>query len=106
MAYRQLGDYEVLANLETPEFSLRVLKITKESVIQPHHHHRTTQTYFVLEGTAKATVDDHTTELNRYQVLRVPVDAVHSLQTDSQAIVLSISVPPLEPSDQHVAAQR
>ena len=106
MAYRQLGDYEVVSHLETPECSLRLLRLTKDSLIHPHHHHKTTQTYFILEGTAKATVGDQTTVIERHQILRVPIDAVHSIRTDGQALVLSISIPPLEASDQHVAAQR
>ena len=106
MAYRQLGNYEVLSHLETPECSLRLLKLAKDDLVQPHHHHKTTQTYFVIQGTARATVGEQTTVLERYQILRVPVDAVHSIQTDGQAIVLSISIPPLEAADQHVAAQR
>jgi len=54
----------------------------------------------------KATVGDETTVLEPHQILRVPVDAVHSIRTDGHALVLSISIPPLEASDQHVAAQR
>ena len=106
MAYRQLGNYEVVSHLETPECSLRLLRLNRDSVVQPHHHHKTTQTYFVLEGTVKGTVGDQTTFLEAHQILRVPVDAVHSIRTDVEALVLSISIPPLEASDQHVAAQR
>lgn len=104
MAHRQLGDYEVVSHLETPECSLRLLKLTKDSVVHLHHHHKATQTYFLLEGTAEATVDDETMVIEPHQILRVPVDAVHSIRTARQALVLSISIPPLETSDQHMTA--
>ena len=72
-----------MSHLEAPEGGLRLLKLTKESIIHPHHHHNATQTYLILEGIAKATVGDKTTDLKRHQILRVPVDAVHSIRTDN-----------------------
>ena len=106
MAYRQLGNYQVVSHLETPECSLRLLKLTKDSVVHPHHHHKTTQTYFVLEGTAEVTAAEETMVLKPHQVLRVPIDTVHSIRAQGEVLVLSISIPPLEASDQHVATQR
>ncbi len=106
MGTRQLGDYEVLSHQETPECSLRLLRFTKDASVRPHHHHKTTQTYFVLEGKVQVSVGDETSTVAAHETLRVPVDAVHSLQGVGDALVLSISIPPLQPSDQHVAAQR
>jgi mannose-6-phosphate isomerase-like protein (cupin superfamily) len=106
MSTRQLGDYEVLSHQETPECSLRLLRFAKDSSVRPHHHHKTTQTYFVLEGTVQVTVGEETSIIGPHQILRAPVDAVHSLQGTGDALVLSISIPPLQSSDQHVAAHR
>jgi hypothetical protein len=94
-----------VSHLEAPECGLRLLKLTKESIIHPHHHHNTTQTYLILEGIAKATVGDKTTDLKRHQILRVPVDAVHSIRTGNQALVLSIFISPLEASYLHCPSQ-
>jgi len=100
-----IGDYEVVSHVATPECSLRVLRLTKGKSVRPHHHHKTTQIYFVLEGTAQATLDDKPIMLKRHQVLRVPPEVIHGIGTDDEAIVLSISIPPLDFSDQHVAME-
>ncbi len=105
MAHVRIGDYEVISYTETPECSLRLLKLAKDKFVHLHHHHKTTQIYFVLEGTARVTVDDKLVVLKPHQILRVPIDALHSIRTDDEAVVLSISVPPLEASDQHVATE-
>lgn len=106
MPYEHLGEYEVLSDLETAECSLRLLKLTKDKFVQAHHHHRTTQTYFLVDGTAQATVGGETVVLQPYQIIRVPVDTIHSIRTKGEALVLSISIPPLEASDQHIATER
>ncbi len=105
MTHAHMGDYEVLSDHVTPECSLRLLKLTRDKFVHLHHHHKTAQIYFVLEGTAQVTMDRETVELKPRQVLRVPIDALHSIRTEGQALVLSISIPPLEPSDQHVATE-
>lgn len=100
-----IGDYEVVRHIATPECSLRVLRLRKGKSVRPHHHHKTTQIYFVLEGTAQATLDDQLVVLKPHQVLRVPPEAIHGIGTDGEAIVLSISIPPLDFTDQHVAVE-
>ena len=40
-----------------------------------------------------------------HQILRIPCDTVYGIQTKDRALVLSISIPPLEASDQHVATE-
>ena len=105
MAHMHLGDYEVVSHLETPECSLRLLKLTENKFVYSHHHHKTVQTYFVLEGIAQATVDGEIVFLKPYQILRVPVDSIHSIRAEEAALVLSISIPPLEGTDQHLVME-
>lgn len=105
MTQHQIGDYAVVSHMETPECSLRLLRLTKDKYVQTHHHHKTTQTYFVLDGTIQASVGDKSVTLQRHQSLRIPVDVLHSIRTDKEALVLSISIPPLEADDQHLATQ-
>jgi len=100
-----VGDYEVISHQETPECSLRLLKLTKDKGVHLHHHHKTTQIYFVLEGTARATVAGKSAVLKPYQILRIPRDALHDIRTDGEALVLSISMPPLDASAQHMAME-
>jgi len=103
MKHVHIGDYEVVSHTETPECSLRLLKLVKGRFVHLHHHHKTTQIYFILDGIAQATLDNKSIVLEPHQILRIPADTLHSIQTESQALVLSISIPPLEASDQYVA---
>jgi mannose-6-phosphate isomerase-like protein (cupin superfamily) len=105
MTHVHIGNYEVVSDQETPECSLRLLKLTKDKFVYLHHHHKTTQIYFVLEGTVGATVDDKSVVLKPRQVLRIPPDTLHGIRTEGEALVLSISIPPLQASDQHVATE-
>lgn len=102
MTQTHMGDYDVVSHQETPECSLRLLRLAGTRFVQPHHHHRTTQIYFVLNGTARATVDGKPVTVEEHQTLRIPPDTLHSIQADTEALVLSISIPPLDLSDQHI----
>ena len=106
MAHHYMGDYAVVSHTETPECSLRLLRLTKDKYVRLHHHHKTTQTYFVLDGSIQAAVGSKSVTLQPHQSLRIPTDVLHSIQTDKEALVLSISIPPLEEDDQHLAAER
>ena len=106
MMYMHVGDYEVVFHQETPECSLRLLKLTKDKDVHLHHHHKTTQIYFVLEGTARATVAGKSAVLKPHQILRIPRDALHDIRTEGESLVLSISIPPLDASDQHMAMEQ
>jgi mannose-6-phosphate isomerase-like protein (cupin superfamily) len=103
--YMHVVDYEVISHQETPECSLRLLNLTKDKGVHLYHHHKTTQIYFVLEVTARATVARKSAVLKPYQILRIPRDALHDIRTDGEALVLSISVPPLDASDQNMAME-
>ena len=95
-----MGDYQVLADMRTPECSLRILRLSPGRTVNFHVHHKTTQVYFVIEGDAMATVAGEDKKLGPMESLRVPVDTPHALSTESTAIVLSISIPPLRLDDQ------
>ena len=105
MTQIKLGNYEVLSHFETPECSVRLLRLSKDRLVRPHHHRKTTQIYFVLEGIVEAILEDKAVVLQPHQVLRVPNDTVHGIRADAEAIVLSISIPPLDLSDQHLATE-
>jgi len=51
-----MGDYQILADMRTPECSLRVLRLNQGMEVKLHLHRRTTQVYFVIEGDAIATI--------------------------------------------------
>jgi mannose-6-phosphate isomerase-like protein (cupin superfamily) len=106
MTSQPIGDYEVVSHVETLECSLRLLRLTGDKYVHTHHHHKTTQIYFVLNGSVQVSVGEKSVTLQQHQSLRIPVDVLHSIRTNKEALVLSISIPPLEAHDQHLAAQR
>ena len=95
-----MGDYQVLADIRMPECSLRVLQLSPGKEVHLHLHHQVTQVYFVIEGHATAIIAGEKKKLGPKESLRVPIDTPHAISTESSAIVLSISIPPLRPDDQ------
>jgi len=100
-----LGNYKVVSQFETPECSLRLLKLTKDKFVHLHHHHKTVQTYFVITGIAQAMVDGESIIAKPQQIIRIPIDSIHSIWAEEEALVLSISIPPLESTDQHLVTE-
>ncbi len=95
-----MGDYQILADMRTPECSLRVLRLNRGMEVKLHLHRRTTQVYFVIEGDVIATIGSENKKLGPMESLRVTSDTTHALGTDSTALVLSISIPPVRHDDQ------
>ena len=101
MEAAKMGNYEVVSHVETPECSLRLLRMGRDQSVQLHYHERTTQTYFVLEGTVQAMVGTSLRVLEPHQSLRIPARTPHRISSEEPALVLSISIPPLDAEDQH-----
>jgi len=97
-----MGDYEVLRDVRTPECSLRLLRLSPGRRVNLHLHRKTTQIYFVVEGEATVTVAGENKKIGPMESLRIAMDTPHAIGTQSNAIVLSISIPPLRPEDQIV----
>jgi len=70
--------------------------------VKLHLHRKTTQIYFVIEGDAIATVGGENKKLGPMESFRVTSDTPHALVTESTALVLSISIPPVRQDDQVV----
>ena len=50
----------------------------------------------------EATVGDHTMRLRPYETVRIEKGIVHSVRAlEGEALVMSLSIPPLERDDQH-----
>ena len=97
-----MGDYEVVSSVRTEECSLRLLNMGTGQYVNPHHHHKTTQTVFVIDGEVEVTVEGTSKILHQYDILRIKPGKIHSLQASGPARALSISIPPLEMDDQHL----
>jgi mannose-6-phosphate isomerase-like protein (cupin superfamily) len=103
MASEQMGNYEVVSDTRTPETSLRLLRVWTGHEVQPHYHRRATQVYVVLTGSVRIRLGDGALDARPLEMVRVPPLTVHALSARESSLVLSITVPPLEPDDQHPA---
>ena len=101
---KDMGQYEVLSHVAMPECSIRIIGMREAEHVAPHYHQNCTQIYTVLEHEVEAKVGDHTFLLRPYETVRIEKGTVHSLRAvASPALVLSLSIPPLERDDQHPA---
>jgi len=97
-----IGHYEVLSHVETPECSLRILRLRPGEAVAPHYHRHCTQIYTVLEAGVEAQVGERTFRLLPYETVRIEPGVVHALRPlQGTALVLSLSIPPLQRDDHH-----
>lgn len=101
MANERMGDYEVLSDTRTAEASLRLLRISPGMEVRPHYHKKSTQVYVVLSGRAAIRLGEGRLQTRPFDKVEIPPLTVHGLTAPEPALVLSISVPPMAPDDQH-----
>ena len=101
---KDMGLYEILSHVSMPECSIRIIRMMETEHVAPHYHEKCSQIYTVLEQQVEARVGDHTLRLRPYETVRVEKGVVHSIRTlGGEALVLSLSIPPLDQDDQHPA---
>ena len=76
--------------------------VTEMSGAEPHFHRKTTEYYYVLEGSGRLTVDDEEVALAAGDVVVIWPGAIHSARGELTALV--IAVPPFDPQDQFTAS--
>jgi quercetin dioxygenase-like cupin family protein len=97
-----MGDYQVLAHIETPEFSMRLLSLRGNGYVAPHYHDESKQLYAVLEGVVEITHGDRTLRLCPYETTHIERQTVHNVRpVEGRALIVSICTPPLKLDDQH-----
>lgn len=97
-----MGDYQVLAHIETPEFSMRLLRLGGTAYVAPHYHDESKQLYAVLEGVVEITHGDRTLRLCPYETTHIERQVIHNVRpVGGRALVVSICTPPLKLDDQH-----
>ena len=102
---KDMGEYEILSHVAMPECSIRIIGMRKTEHVALHYHQNCTQIYTVLEHEVEAQVGDRTFRLRPYETVRIEKGTPHSVRAaDGPALVLSLSIPPLEREDQHVVA--
>ena len=100
---KDMGTYEILSHVVLPECSIRIIRMQQAEHVSPHYHEKSAQVYTVLENRVEAQVGDHTMLLRPYETVRIEKSVVHSIRTlDGDALVMSLSIPPLEREDQRV----
>ena len=99
---KDMGDYEILSHVAMPESSIRIIGMRETEHVAPHYHENCTQIYTVLEHEVEARVGDQTFRLRPYETVRIEKGVVHSVRAvNGPALMLSLSIPPLERDDQH-----
>ncbi len=100
---KDMGRYEILSHVSMPECSIRIIRMLETEHVAPHYHENCAQIYTVLERAVEARVGEHTLRLRPYETVRIEKKTVHSIRAVSgEALVMSLSIPPLERDDQHV----
>ncbi len=101
---KHMGDYEILSHVEMPECSIRIIGMKEAERVALHYHEKCAQIYTVLEQEVEVRVGDRTMRLRPYETVRIEKRAHHSVRAvEGSALVLSLSIPPLDREDQHVA---
>jgi len=99
---KDMGRYEILSHVAMPECSIRIIRMLETEHVSSHYHEKCAQIYTVLEHEVEAKVGDQTLRLRPYETVRIEQNVVHSVRAVSgEALVMSLSVPPLERDDQH-----
>jgi quercetin dioxygenase-like cupin family protein len=103
---QSVGDYQVLAHVETPEFSMLLLSLEERDYVAPHYHDHSKQLYAVLEGVVEVSLGDRSFRLRPYGTTHIERQAVHNVRAvGGRALVVSICTPPLNVEDQHPVEQ-
>lgn len=99
-----MGAYEILSHVEMPECSIRIIGMKETEQVAMHYHEKCAQVYTVLESEVEAQVGDRTLRLRPYETVRIEKGTPHAVRAlGGRALVLSLSIPPLERDDQHAA---
>ena len=101
---KHMGDYEILSHVAMPECSIRIIGMKETEQVALHYHENCAQIYTVLEQEVEARVGDRTMRLRPYETVRIEKGVPHAVRAiGGPALVLSLSIPPLEREDQHPA---
>lgn len=100
----KMGEYEIMSHVETPECSIRIIAMRQTEQVALHYHQKSAQIYTVLEHEVEVRVGERTMRLRPYETVRIEKEVPHSVRTVGEAaLVLSLSIPPLDRDDQHVS---
>ena len=97
-----MSDYEILSHTAMPEASIRIIRMLTNERVAPHFHKKSAQVYTVLEHEVEARVGEQTLRLRPYETVRIEPGQVHAIRAvGGEALVMSLSIPPMDRDDQH-----
>lgn len=100
----QMGQYEILSHTLLPECSIRIIRMMPGEHVNAHYHEKSAQIYTVLEHEVEVRAGDHMMRLRPYETVRIETGQVHSIRAINEgALVMSLSIPPMDRADQHAA---
>jgi mannose-6-phosphate isomerase-like protein (cupin superfamily) len=103
---KHIGNYEILSHVKMPECSIRIIGMKESEQVALHYHEKSTQIYTVLEQEVEVQVAGRTMRLRPYETVRIEMGVHHSVRPlEGPALVLSLSIPPLDKDDQHPAEE-
>ncbi len=103
---KHMGNYEILSHVKMPECSIRIISMKESEQVALHYHEKSTQIYTVLEHEVEVQVAGRTMRLRPYETVRIEMGVQHSVRPlEGPALVLSLSIPPLDRDDQHPAEE-
>lgn len=98
-----MGPYEILSHVVLPDCSIRIIRMQQQEHVSAHYHEQCAQVYTVLEHEVEARVGERLMRLRPYETVRIEPNEVHSIRAvGGEALVMSLSIPPLDRADQHV----
>lgn len=76
--------------------SVALVKVSPGGGSQEHKHPKVNESYFMIQGSAKLTIEEKATELNGYDSAIIPVGKKHQISTigSKNLIFLAIVTPP------------
>lgn len=83
------------------EVSLATGVVEPHHEASPHFHKRSDELYFIVSGKGRAIIDDKSYNVEKGDVVFIPVGSKHSLEnnTDEKLEILAISAPAYTPED-------
>jgi len=102
---QDMGAYEILSHVAMAECSIRIIRMQPAGNVASHYHERSVQVYTVLEHEVEVVLGDQTMHLRPYETVRIDRNEVHSIRAiDGAALVMSLSIPPMDRDDQHAVS--
>jgi len=97
-----VGIYQVLQDFSCPTASVRVFRLGAEGdAVGGHIHHRSMQIYVALEGSVVVEVEGVERTLEPFDAMPVWAGMKHRASpVAGDALLMNISIPPLEADDQ------